>query len=77
VISWISLLQHFRLFQSFQFILTLLRASLKDMGVFFIVMFLINQGFMLGYLRTLTNCWNWMEGETCQQSEISDLELLI
>ena len=44
-ISWILLLEQFRLITSFTFILTLLRASIADMATFAIVLLIINQGF--------------------------------
>jgi hypothetical protein len=44
-ISWILLLEQFRLIPSFTFVLTLLRASIVDMATFTFVLLIINQGF--------------------------------
>jgi hypothetical protein len=64
-ISWLLLLEHFRLLPQFMFILTLLRASLLDMGYFAVILMIINIGFMFGYLRTVNECWYWEGGLRC------------
>jgi hypothetical protein len=50
--SWIILLEQFRLSRYFDFILTLLRESLKDMAPFAVVLMILNQAFIFGFLRT-------------------------
>jgi hypothetical protein len=50
--SWISLLEQLRLSRQVNFILTLLRESLKDMLPFSIVLMILNQAFIFGFLRT-------------------------
>jgi hypothetical protein len=47
------------------------------MAEFFLVLFLINQGFMYGYMRTLTTSWNWMEDESSKNSELGFLEIFL
>ena len=54
------LVDQLRMFGYFVFMLKLLVDSMKDMAPFAIILFIINQGFMLGFLRSVNYCFDWM-----------------
>jgi hypothetical protein len=58
-----------RVFPSFAFILTLIRHSIRDMVEFFIVLNIVNQAFIFGYLRTTHSCLSLIaSAETCVEA---------
>jgi hypothetical protein len=53
----------------------LIPAALKDMSYFFIVLFIINQAFTFGYLKTVDPCASMPNDEKCD--DLSELNLAI
>jgi hypothetical protein len=49
------------LLRIFQFTPTLIEESLKDMAGFTVVLAIMHQGFLFGYMRSINYCWFWME----------------
>lgn len=80
IVAWMCSLEQLRMYKQFQFILTLLKKSFVDMTYFTIVLLIINKGFAFGYLKTLDQCWSWIDNtcsdQVAEEYEISNMSLV-
>jgi hypothetical protein len=70
--SWLCALDTLRLFEQFQFILTLIKTSINDMFYFFVVLMIINQGLFFAYKTTLDRCWSYPGAVGCENFDFTD-----
>jgi hypothetical protein len=62
ILSWLGLMEQLRVFETFQFILTLIIYSLKEMVSFFVVLIIMYNAFALGYYYMINGHERYQDG---------------